>query len=366
MQALSRVRHGYLPTGVTATLADAARSTGGRCEIARPAEVITRPPMLGRPAGLALSDPSNGESLDVVQVAELPAGRVLGPHRAVISGNGDLVQDVSWYFGTTRPREHPLFLQPRVGPPQHVPGRLGVLASRGDGNYYHFLADVLPRLGVLEQTPGIATVERWYVPTQTRFQRELLDLIGIGADQRVDASRFPHVSADVLVVPAPPAMTEKNPPWVVQFLRDRLLPTVEVTGGPRRLYVTRGTAANNRTVRNEQAVLDVLQARGFETIDPGALSVVEQIQAFAAATVIVSPHGAALANLFFASPGASVVELFPRGALLPDFWRLASGVPGLTYRYLSAAGGSRPSRGQAIVRDIEVDLDALVATLDEI
>jgi hypothetical protein len=62
-----------------------------------------------------------------------------------------------------------------------------------------------------------------------------------------------------------------------------------------------------------------------------------------------------------------VIELFPAGALLPDFWRLACGVPGLRYRYLSAIGGPQhPTRAATIVRDIEVDLDGLAATLAEL
>jgi capsular polysaccharide biosynthesis protein len=110
-----------------------------------------------------------------------------------------------------------------------------------------------------------------------------------------------------------------------------------------------------------------LAGRGFERVDPGSLPVAEQIRAFAEAAVIVAPHGAALANLTFASPGAAVVELFPAGCLLPDFWRLAGGVPGLRYRYLSAPGGPRrPTRQKAIVRDIEVDVPALDRLLDEL
>jgi capsular polysaccharide biosynthesis protein len=168
------------------------------------------------------------------------------------------------------------------------------------------------------------------------------------------------VRAETLVVPAPPAMSEKNPPWVTGWLRDPLLPLVEVRPMTRRLYVTRGPSANNRTVVNEEQVLALLRSHGFEAVDPGQLSVVEQIEAFAAASVIVAPHGAALANIAFCSAGATVVELFPRGSLLPDFWRMACAVPGLRYRYVSAFGGPRKqTRQHAIVRDIDVDLDAL-------
>jgi capsular polysaccharide biosynthesis protein len=365
MQRLSRARGGQLPTGSVATLEQAAKTSGGTCVLARPPESISRPAMRGLPAGLALSDHTDGDHVARVAVAELPGARVLGPHRAVITSRGDLVDEVSRYFGTRVPREHPLFLNPFADPPSHVPGRLGVLASRGDANYYHFLMDVLPRIGVLEQS-GVAAPDRWYVPAELRFQRELLELFGVPERLRVDAADHPHVQADCLVVPGQPAMSEKNPPWVVQFLRTRLLERVDTSGPRKRIYVTRGPSANNRTVVNEGDLLARLREHGFEAVDPGALSVVEQIRTFATASVIVAPHGAALANLVFAGSGSLVIELFPAGCLLPDFWRLACGVPGLRYRYLSALGGrGRPTRATTIVRDIEVDLDALTRLLTE-
>ena len=367
MQRVSRARRPWLPSGVVQTLEEAAETSGGRCVVARPPEVIRRGTIEGRPPRLPLTDPGDGETVGRVAVVELPGGRVLGPHRAVITGNGDLVHEISWYFGTNRPREHPVFLNPFPAPPLEFDGRLGVLASRGDSNYYHFLMDVLTRVGVLEQAPDVAPPERWYVPAQSRFQLELLDLFGIGPERRVDAAEHPHVRAECLVVPGPPAMTEKNPPWAVEFLRGRLLPHIDTSGPRRSIYITRGPSANNRAIVNEPAVAELLAARGFESVDPGTLPVAEQIRAFATAEIIVAPHGAALANLIFASAGAAVVELFPAGCLLPDYWRLASSVPGLRYRYVSAWGGPRrPTRASTIVRDIEVDLDALAATLDEL
>lgn len=359
-------RGGWLPTGIATTLDDAARDGGSVVE-ARPAETIVRGIIEGLPAGLPLADPGDGEHVGRVAVAELPGGRVLGPHRAVITGSGRLVDEVSRYFGTRRAGQHPVFVSGSVPPPLDVDGRLAVLASRADSNYYHFLFDVLPRLSVLEQA-GVPAPDFYYVPAETRFQRDALERLGITGSRLVDAARHPHVRASTLVVPGPPAMTEKNPPWVVAYLRKILLDGLHVAPGSRRLYVTRGPSVNNRSVTNEAAVLDRLLVRGFEAIDPGALSLSEQVTAFASASTIVAPHGAALANLAFASPGAGVVELFPAGSVLPDFWRVASGVPGLRYRYLSAPNPRRrtPSRGATIVRDIEVDLTALDRLLDEL
>jgi capsular polysaccharide biosynthesis protein len=367
MQQVSARRGGWLPTGSVDTLELAAATTGGRCVTAREPEVLSRPRMQGSPADARLADTGDGESVARVAVAELPGGRVLGPHRAVISGRGDLVYEVSWYFGTKRPREHPLFLNPAPPPPFEVDGRLGVLVCRGDSNYYHFLMDALTRLGTLAQAPQIAPLERWYVTQRMRFQRELLDLLGIAPDQRIDADEHPHLRAQTLVVPGPPAMTEKNPPWAVEFLRDTLLPAAGTAGSRGPIYVTRGPSANNRSVTNEAEVQAALAERGFVSVDPGAMSVVEQMRAFADAPVVVAPHGAALTNLMFMSPGSAVIELFPAGAVLPDFWRLACGVPGLRYRFLSAPGGPRrPTRQATIVRDITVDVGALVRMVDDL
>jgi capsular polysaccharide biosynthesis protein len=365
---LSRARGGWLPTGSVASMEDAAASTGGRCVVVREPEVLQRPAMLGAPPGTPLAAGSGeGEHVGRVAVAELPHARVLGPHRAIITARNELLHELSWYFGTSRSREHPLYLNPFPPAPLEMPGRLGLLAARGDGNYYHFLHDVVPRLGLLEQAPDVAPVDHWYVPVHTPFQRELLDLLDVPAAMRIDATQHPHVRAECLVVPGVPAMIEKNPPWVSQFLRDRLLAKVGPVDAGAPIFVTRGPSANNRTVVNEADVIELLVARGFVAIDPGAMSVVDQIRAFAAAPVIVAPHGAALANIAFARPGAAVIELFPAGSLLPDFWRMACGVPGVQYRYLSATGGpARPTRARTIVLDITVDLAALARLLDEV
>jgi capsular polysaccharide biosynthesis protein len=248
-----------------------------------------------------------------------------------------------------------------------VPGRLGVLASRGDRVYYHFLMDVLPRLGVLEQCPQIEPPDRWYVPANLSFQRQLLELIGLGPDRRIDSSEVPHVRAECLVVPGLPGTNVQNPAWVVAFLRQRLLPPGVARIPGRNLFITRGSGRNNRIVTNEAAVLDALADRGFECIDPGQMSVADQIRSFAQADVIVSPHGSALTNIVFASPGACLIELFPRGHIVPDYWKMACGVPGLEYRYLAGADATdRCDRSRMLVTDVLVDIDALRQTLREV
>jgi len=362
---MSKLRGGWLPTGVAQTMEDAAND-GGTFTLARPEEVLHRARPYGDPERYWCFEEALTETVPRVGVLELAGGRVLQPHSVVITGANRWLWEQCWYFGTTKPRQHPMFLHPFPQPPVDVPGRLGVLTTRGDANYYHFLHDVLPRVAVLEQA-GVERPDRWYVPHTTRFQRELLELWGIGEDEIINSDEVPHVRAQTLVVPGVASTIERNPPWVSQLLRQRLVPvgTQRIPG--RNIYLARRAGLHNRAVLNEAEVLALLEPLGFEVVDPGSLSVVDQIRTFAEADVIVAPHGASLANLPFCSPGSSLLELFPSQSMVADYWKMTCGVEGLEYQYLSGAGPAAGiTRGEFVVADITVDLrklDTMVSAL---
>ncbi len=357
---------GYLPAGYVESMEQAAATSGGRCVTVRPPEMISRTVPQGFPDHGADYVPWTTEHVRRVAVAELPHGRVLSPHNAVITGNDDLVVEVSLYFGTSRAREHPIFLHPFPGLPLEVGGRLGVLALQGDANYYHFHMDVLPRLGVLEQS-GLAPPDLWYVPMGLPFQRELLTMMGLDLDRCIDSSQVRHVLAETLVVPSPPAMTVINPPWSVEFLRRRLLPEGIDRVPGRGIYVSRGGSANNRRVDNEEELKTYLEGRGVTTMEPEALSSSEKVEAFAQASLIVGAHSAGLVSVVFASPGSAVVELFPSGGINTCYWKLAQAVPGVEYRYVLGRGDPAPvSLSEFLVSDIEADIPAIGRTLDDL
>lgn len=363
--AASKLRGGQLPTGTVADLATAATRSGGRSWVVRRSERIVRPIPPGSPPHPTFLGEAE-ELSDEVIVAELPGGRVLGPHAAVITRDGDLVDDVSRYFGTTRPSQHPLYLRPFTQPPVDVPGRLGVVAYKGAAvNHYHFLLDTLPRIGIIEQCSELELPDKWYVPASTPNQSALLELMGIDADRRLDSTAFPHVRAEQLVVARGPG-DELHPPWTTEFVRSCTLDGTLRRRPGRNLYLTRGRSPNNRSILNEEEVTDALGARGFRSLDPSTIGVLDQIREFAEADVIVSAHGAALANLVFSSPGSLVVEMFPGWNVAPCYWKLAATVPGLTYRFLPGiCSNDRSSRARALVQDILVDIPALVDIVDE-
>ena len=133
-----------------------------------------------------------------------------------------------------------------------MPGSVGVLTTRGSENYYHFMTDVLPRLELLRRAG--AEPDAFLVNRTTRFQRDLLDQLGLTADRCLGSDKYPHLRADELVVSSLPDENLKTPRWIVPWLRARFLP--ESWPPPhRRLYVTRGDKRHTRRVNNEEELL---------------------------------------------------------------------------------------------------------------
>jgi capsular polysaccharide biosynthesis protein len=299
---------------------------------------------------------------------EIRDGLVVGDYSAHITPAGILDYETSTYFGVTSWKEHPVYLRPRLPAPTEVDGSLVSLATRGSSaNYYHFLMDVLPRWGVLQETmPGVVP-DRFFVNRTTRYQKQLLDMVGLGDVDAIEPSKHVAVRAERLLVPCIPNPHLVAPRWTTGWLKEHLPPS-GVTGLPPRLYVTRGSARNSRRLVNEAEVLPALESRGFVRFDPGAHSVQDQIDHFAGAEVIVAPHGAALSNLTFCSPGVRVLELFAPRYVNPCYWAIASNIPDSRYRYLVCGADGRPpgSPMDGVLTDITVDPAELDRAVEEL
>ncbi|MGI9084587.1 MAG: glycosyltransferase family 61 protein [Aeromicrobium sp.] len=300
---------------------------------------------------------------------EIDGGTVVGDYGANLTPARTLDYETSEYFGISGWREHPIFLRPALPRVEHVDGTLVSLAARGgSANYYHFLLDVLPRWGILEESmPGLVP-DHLYVPRSASYQQELLALAGLDVHDLVATEKHRAVSADHLLVPSMPNPEEMAPSWTVQWVRERLAPD-RTDGKPRLLYVTRGSGRHTRRLVDEDRLWPRLEGRGFVRIDPGSLSVRDQIDHFAAADVVVGLHGAALTNLVFAKAGARVLEIFAPGYVKHCYWAICAGIPGVRYQYLigTDAGGRDARRTMnGIQDDIVVDPATLDAAVDRL
>lgn len=332
-------------------------------------EELRREPAVGEPPGhwvlqqRRIFDVPPRFSLDIRN------GIVVGDYGATVTPGGILDYETSDYFGVSGWREHPIFLRRRLPRIEHVDGTVVSLATRGgSNNYYHFLLDVLPRWGVFEDTMPGRSADAIYVPASTAWQRELLTLVGLGDQTYVETGKHRAVSADHLVVPCLPNPKEVAPTATIQWLRERLAPG-DVSDKPTRIYVTRGSAPNTRRLVHEEALMPLLEERGFVRIEPGGMSVREQIDHYAAAEIVVAPHGAALTNLVFARPGVRVLEMFPAAYVNACFWSITESIPDARYAYLIAGDVSQHGPGDPMNRiqaDIDLEPARIVAAIDRL
>jgi capsular polysaccharide biosynthesis protein len=297
---------------------------------------------------------------------ELPRGVVVGDYGAVITEDGMLDFETSGYFGIANWREHPIFLRPVLPPPRDVRGRLLNLTTRGTStNYYHFLFDALPRYGIFRECLPDTSVDAVLVPHATRYQRQLLAMLDLDA-VLLQPARGRAWRGDRLLVPSTPNNELAAPAWVVDWLRQTFRPR-SVGRQDRRLYITRGDRPNTRRFVREAALWPELERRGFERVDPGTLSVQEQIDLFHGADVIVGPHGAGLTNLVFCQPGARILELFAADYVHLGLWNITHSIEGVTYRYLVAPGGAKPgSPMTGVLSDVDIDPAEVLDVVDEL
>lgn len=355
-----------LPRRVYASTHDyvLSRPYGATLETVRNPETIIRPVPRGIPENHERFVVEQFVSLPGAFVGVLPRGRVVSDVGSVVTADDTMLFDLSPYFSVHAGDTHPIFRRLRLPPRERVEGVVANLAARGHANYFHFLLDVLPRLELIDAARSIPRIDRYLVDESRSFQRELLDVLGVPIEHRLNASMHGHLEAERLIVPSFQTFNEQTPRWVVQFLRSRFLlgPSSDRSTDRQRIYVSRGSGAWTRRVINEEAVVDSLAAWDVTPVHLEEMTVGEQIDLFASAELIVAPHGAGITNVVFCSPGTKIIELLHPSYVNTCYWKLCSQVEGVEYFYVLAKGKPPPFAHD--VRAVSADLDVEIAALE--
>ena len=291
----------------------------------------------------------------------IPRGRVWGKTGTVITPDDQLLGDVSRESADPA-KPHAALLRIRLGPVRKLNGRVAVLSTVWSNVYFHWMFDVLPRIGLLRSAGLLDSVDAFIVPPFTLpFQKDALNCLGLETDRLIvaeDQWRF-HVSADELVVPSLPSALDTPRRWSCNFLRESLGSNDLPPRSRRRLYVSRAKAAGRKII-NDEEVFEMLACLNFERVELEGLTIAAQASLFAGAEIVVSPHGAGLTNLVFCEAKTVVVDMFSPHYVNPCYWVVAEAL-GLKYYYLIGEG-NRPPEGIDPDRksdDILVDTFAL-------
>ncbi|WP_224999704.1 DUF563 domain-containing protein [Cesiribacter sp. SM1] len=182
------------------------------------------------------------------------------------------------------------------------------------GNYYHWVADLLPRLLLVQKCSFTDFHQRNIIlhSPAKGYERETLRLLGIADEKVIRLQAFETIAIqDVLVADYLHSRDGRIfPEWKKELLdefKQKILGSVQVKP-QRRVYLLRGRQ-RTRKLLGEDRLVPILREQGFEILDPQHLTLVEQMKTLSEAAVVVALHGAALANIIFCQEGTQIVEL---------------------------------------------------------
>ncbi len=289
--------------------------------------------------------------------AAVPDGRVLARACTAIAPNGIVLADVSPHALVPLAHHRGLSGALIARRPRRLRGTSALVGAVGHANFYHWMLDMLPRIGLLAEAAradaAFARVDRWIVPaTRLEVARELLARAGVPPERVESIRRGDQVACDQLLVTSAPAPicepTRRSSAYLRGVFGARQTPG---RGADRRIYLAR---RGRRKIANEAELSPILARFGFETVAMEGLDLASQVEAVRGSDLVVAPHGAALAHLVHVTEGGTLIECLPPRISNPSFFMLA-GACGL--RYAAIRGGEdRASRGQpAGAADFTVD-----------
>ena len=310
-------------------------------------------------------EPSLDNELEKTFVITLKNGRAWRnlvnndlPNNVVITSDNRIVKEVS-----TTHNSPLIFSAKNYIQPLKLDQTVAYLQGIGINNYYHWMLQVIPQFCLLRQVGiDLETIDKFAflrLPTHLPFQNNTLNLLGIPDAKIVETSKHPLIQAKKLIVTSPIA---GSPPRKLacdlvrdEFLKHRL-PAREKRADF--IYLSRKNAIYRR-ILNEEELIALLDSFGFTSFCLETLSLLEQIDLFSQAKVIVAPHGAALTNLIFCNPGVKVIEIFAPSYHMTCYEDICDYYQ-LPYYSLVAEGIVNPKCRRKYDRDINVNLNSLI------
>lgn len=230
------------------------------------------------------------------------------------------------------------------------------LWSHDWSTYYHWLIDIAPKLATAKRHLGASAADLTFLyPGKLRsYEVETVELLGLLPSRVIDPRRTGGVTADTIYIMPLPGFYRVHPR--LYDLRSAL----GIERQPsRRLYVSR---RGRRRIENEDALAAMLDKFGFEFVPDVPRSLTAQIELFAEASHIVSPHGAALSNLIWSPRNTRVLEL-ASALYSPDYFRVLADECDVNYKRLVFGDGINNWTATAV--DFTVDLDTVRRVIAE-
>ncbi len=191
----------------------------------------------------------------------------------------------------------------------------------GNDNFFHWLFDVLPRIGITEKKINLQEIDYYLCPNLNKWQLETLNLLGIKNSQCLSSVKYRHIKSDRIIVTTHPWQISKDvlkdienlPIWISEWLKKKFLPHKSDKDFPKKFYIDRSDSKSNlknfRYIINENELKIFLKDKGFEFVRLSELNFREELKIFNNAETVVGLQGAGLANLIWSNNRTNIIEL---------------------------------------------------------
>ena len=199
----------------------------------------------------------------------------------------------------------------------------------GNNNYWHWMYDVLPRIGIVENKFALKKFKFFFVPNKEfLYQIDTLKILGI-LKKSISSKKFKHIYSDKIIATNHPWQYSKSahkdigevPKWISFWIRKKFLKFKSKKKFYNKIYIDRSDSKfninNKRIILNEKEIREILLKKKFKIIRLSEYSFKDQIAIFNNAKIIVGNHGAGFANLVFCKRNTKIVEFIDKNTSKP-------------------------------------------------
>jgi capsular polysaccharide biosynthesis protein len=190
-----------------------------------------------------------------------------------------------------------------------------VVHERHNYSYFHWTYETLPKLIFLSSRNKQIKFDKIYFPYSfwgRSYQSQAIRQLGFNFWELLDSRKNPLLMAKEIVVVKLNEVRRNPSLELCQMIKSTFINKSVLQSPYKNIYLTREQLKSHqgRKIVNEHDLRELLKNYGFQVIIPDHLSLVEQYKIFNESKCIISPHGAALANIVFCERGTKIIELF--------------------------------------------------------
>jgi capsular polysaccharide biosynthesis protein len=323
-------------------------------------EVERKMPITNEPRNNWFFEANRAATIDGTSVLKLQEGFVHGHSGAqLLTRQGNYLWDANtenWlYFKNGFYMDSVL----RLPAATQLNGNVAVLSHRyARNNFSHWVFDVLPRIGLLERTVGLKSIDHFLVShTGKKYEWETLEHLGVSRKKVIQFFPHSYFQAPAIIFPSNSRYNNlSHQPSTLEFLKRSFLPA-DSSDRKRRLFISREDASFRR-LKGEADLCRLLAPHGFEVVTLAGLPLSETAALFSSAEMIVGPFGSGLMNIAFCPPGCVIVDIAAPEFYNAHHWYLSE-ESGLVYAcYFGNSGLIQPHHPPSwLTKDIHIDVN---------